>query len=142
MTGSSDNRAGNNSSYNGTSLNDNGFDDNAEGVKDTILNEQRNDDGSGLGSGGLFLVVLSFGIILNPFCSHTFLLIGLNDTEGMDKNGGLDSSGHEITGGANNADVVEEINIEGGADGNARGKGSGGTLYCVLLWYDFAFILF
>jgi hypothetical protein len=42
MTGSSDNRAGNNSSYNGTSLNDNGFDDNAEGVKDTILNEQRN----------------------------------------------------------------------------------------------------
>lgn len=57
----------------------------------------------------------------------------LNDTEGMDENGGVDSSGHEITGGANNADVVEEINIEGGADGNARGRGSGGTLLCLAL---------
>jgi hypothetical protein len=53
----------------------NGRDKNAQDATDTIIPRLPDDNDSRVGSNGMFLVVLCFGIILNPFRSRTFLLI-------------------------------------------------------------------
>jgi hypothetical protein len=46
-----------------------------DGSREDNVNSRSDSDGRGGASDGMLLVVLSFSIILDSFCSHTYLLI-------------------------------------------------------------------
>jgi hypothetical protein len=59
-------------------LNDGDIDDDAKNARETTANKGSDGDGCGRGSDGMLLDVLCFGIILDSFCSHTYLLISFS----------------------------------------------------------------